>query len=209
MESGFVSLRPLYQFIADHPTKAGLEPGTPERRLYRAAASQLCSVIPQAQGFYLWGAYSPRGLWHNLYLGKAGFGRTSHLRARILEELHDEAACLWVTIASEQEFLDGGPDRYRRHMVRALRKQGATHIVWATDPRLSNTIVTAIESDLIETMSPRVNAARPVPPPCPQEHTPEVVSHFRSQIHLARGTRYLPAQMRPHPRRGRVLSSAE
>ena len=190
MESGFISLQILYDTIVSNKGKGG--PSTPdfEKKPYRKAAKLLCNSIPQTQGFYLWGRFEKNGLWKNIYIGKTGSGLTSHLHARIKEELHDEACCIRIHVYSYDDIKLECSARYLKHFHRALRKSGATHIVWVADPVLKNIIVHQIESDLIETMSPRGNKSRPVPPSMPQDHTLEVVKHFRQQIHLARSRKF-------------------
>lgn len=201
MQSGMLTLKPLYDVIASHPKEAGETVPLAERRFYRRAAKDLCVSLPQEQGFYLWGRFEANGLWRNIYLGKAGFGRTAHLRARLTEELHDESACLWVQKIPNEALRGGTPARYLTEYDRAMRKAGASHIVWVSDPQLSNDLVRDIEADLIETMAPRANLSRPVPPSHPQEHTHTIVRHFREEIHEARGSRFplkdFPLGVRP------------
>ena len=149
--------------------------------------------IEPSQGFYLWGAYDRSGgLWRNIYLGKAGFGKTTRLQARILEELRDERCLLWRTVLTETELMDACAQHYgsRYNWLLPLRKAGATHIVWVADPGLSNRDVQNIESDLIELLNPSANVRRPVPPTSLQQHTHAVVGHFRRLIHSERNRRY-------------------
>lgn len=148
-------------------------------------------------GFYLWGRYEANGLWRNIYLGKAGFGKTAHLRARILEELKDERACIWAEFVSEKTLRVASRRNhpkmcpvYDKHMVRALRKTGTTHIAWVADPELSNSAVENIESDLIETLNPAANVSHPVPPVSLQQHTKQIIAEFRSLVHRYRSDRY-------------------
>jgi hypothetical protein len=171
MKSGILTLQPLYELISTHAKESGPNVDAAELRAYRRAAKALCASLPDEQGFYLWGRFEKNGLWRNIYLGKAGFGRTSHVRARITEELNDERGCLWIHAISNEAMRAGCPPRYLSNHDRALRKAGSSHIVWVSDPDLSNDIVRQTEADLIETMAPRANLARPVPPAAPQEHT--------------------------------------
>jgi hypothetical protein len=190
MKSGFLTLRPLYDFISQHPKELGPRVEGLEFAAYRRAAKDLCLSVPEEQGFYLWGRFEANGLWRNIYLGKAGFGRTSHVRARIAKELDSERACLWVHAIPNEAIRAVCPTRYLTHYDRAIRKAGSTHIIWVSDPTFPNDLVLQVESDLIETMAPRANLSRPVPPAGPQKHTPEVVAHFRKQIHEARNERF-------------------
>ena len=126
-------------------------------------------------------------------MGKAGFGKRTNLYARILEELKDERAFAWRKVCSEKH-LEGIRSRlhgrkYEAIWKRALRKAGTTHIAWVADPELSNADVQNIESDLIETLNPRVNVCHPVPPKSLQEHTRSIVGAFREVIHHEREDR--------------------
>lgn len=200
MKAEIVSLEPLYKFVYENPTAASLQGRSAVGREYSKLAKQVAEDIAPTQGFYLWGYYDARGLWHNTYLGKAGFGKTAHLRARILEELKDERCCFWQAVLNTEELMATGAlhyapmwHQYERHWKRTLRKAGATHIVWVTDPELSNIAVSNIESDLIETLNPTANVNRPIPPVSLQTHTQEIIGHFRRAIHKTRGQKYLVA----------------
>ena len=109
-----VSLQLLYRFLKANHDEAGYAGRSPEGRRYAAIATRLCQTIAAAQGFYLWGRYERNGLWQNVYLGKAGFGRTAHLRARILEELKDERACIWSAFVSVDNLKAAGARIYPR-----------------------------------------------------------------------------------------------
>jgi hypothetical protein len=197
LNSGIVSLHPLYDYVKSNPDPKVLDIRSPVRRRYRSLAASICEQIQPVQGFYLWGRYEPNRLWRNIYLGKAGFGKTAHLRARILEELRDESACIWCSTFSEETLRKAGErnhprmwHKYQFHMTLALKKVGATHIVWVAVPGLSNPDVRNIESDLIETFNPLANVSRPVPPVTLQERTKEIIGEFRSLIHGHRDTMY-------------------
>ena len=197
MKSGIVSLQPLYKFLRSNHGEADYDGRSPKGRRYAAAAATICQTIAPTQGFYLWGRYESNGLWRNIYLGKAGFGKTAHLRARILEELKDERACIWCAFVSV-DTLEAAAARiyskmwylYKSQMQRALKKSASTHIVWVSDPELGNAEVQNIESDLIETLSPRANVSRPVPPLTLQQHTKVVIAEFRALIHAQRQERF-------------------
>jgi len=196
MQSGFLSLRPLYDLVGSDIDYNGLDRTSPARRRYGLKAAGLCEEIAPLQGFHLWGRYEANGLWLNIYLGKAGFGKTAHLRARILEELKDERACIWRAFVSEETLTEACKrnhptmwHEYQFHMARALKKTGATHIAWVADPDLENSAVQNVESDLIETFNPRANASRPVPPVTLQGHTKKIIAEFRSLIYAHRKER--------------------
>ena len=198
MESGMVSLRPLYEFLKTDHGESSYDGRSPGGRRYAALASSICQSIAAAQGCYLWGRYERNGLWQNIYLGKAGFGKTAHLRARIVEELKDERACVWCAFVPEKVLMAAGAKiypkmwhRYSVHMKRSLKKAGASHIAWVSDAELRNPDVQNIESDLIETLSPWANVSRPVPPVSLQEHTKLVIAQIRRLIHAHRSERFV------------------
>jgi hypothetical protein len=202
LQSDIISLRPLYEFINSDSDHKGLKRGSPERRRYGSKAAEVCEGIASQQGFYLWGRYEANGPWRNIYLGKAGFGKTAHLRARILEELKDERACIWQAFVCKETLTEAGKknhgamwQKYQFHMARALKKTRPTYIVWVADPDLLDSNVIDIESDLIETLNPEANVSRPVPPVNLQEHTKEIIAEFRSRIHEERSKRFQIADL--------------
>jgi hypothetical protein len=197
MQSGFLSLHPLYDLLASDPDLEGLRRGSPARRHYGLKATDICKDIAPLQGFYLWGRYESNGLWRNIYLGRAGFGKTAHLRARILEELKDEGASIWLSFVSEDTLREASKrnhptmwQKYQAHLARTLKKARATHIAWVADPDLEDSAVQDIESDLIETLNPRANILHPVPSVILQKHTKEIIGEFRYLIHDHRRDRY-------------------
>jgi hypothetical protein len=121
-----------------------------------------------------------------------------------LEELKDERACVWRAFVSEETLREAGKrnhptmwHKYQSNMARALKKAGATHIAWVADPDLPKSAVTNVESDLIETLNPRANILRPVPPPVTlQGHTKEIVAELRSLIHAHRTERFEVADVK-------------
>ena len=165
-------------------------------REYGRKATQLTYSIPTSHGFYLWGKYEKNRLWRTIYLGKAGYGKTTSLQARIKEELKDERAFLWYGPHSklkEDDLMKIGQKhypsmwhKYRTHFSRAIRKSGATHIISAVTSGVSNNEVTKIEADLIETMNPIANIQRSEPISDLQNKTIEIIKMFKHQIHMGR-----------------------
>lgn len=197
LHSGSISLKPLYEFVQSDPRGEALDGRSPKGRIYFHRADDVSLSIAEVQGFYLWGYYERGGLWRNLYLGKAGFGKTAHLRSRIREELKDERCFLWgtgTTPISKQSVIESCRRHYPtvsdKQWNRYLLKAGATHVVWVSDASLSNDTVGGIESDLIETLNPRANASRPAPHDSFQAHTREVIRRFRERIHENRDSRF-------------------
>ncbi len=98
MHAGIVHLDSLIHYVTVHDRVGrALEPRSPAGDQYDQLAETVVSNIARERGLYLWGTYAPNGLWSNVYVGKASLGKTTHLYARILEELKDERIFLWGT----------------------------------------------------------------------------------------------------------------
>lgn len=200
MYSDVASLEPVYRVIRDAPNLDQLlrlsgrqAPG----RTYTRKCDEITARLPETQGFYLWGCYDAKGLWKNIYLGKAGLGKAANLKKRIREELKDERCFAWRPFCTKQELLEVGEKihsnmwrKYKRYWERALLKQATTHIVWVSTPTVSNKDVLRIEADLIESLNPSANIRRPAPPKDLQGDTRDVFGLFRQKIHEERGNRF-------------------
>jgi len=196
MLSGRISLEILYEHALADPEGDSIKGSSASGREYGRKATRLTDSIPEKHGFYLWGKYEKNKLWRTIYLGKAGYGKTTSLRARIKEELKDERALLWYGPHSklkEDDLMKIGQKhypsmwhKYRTHFARAIRKNSATHIIWAVTSGISNNEVTIIEADLIETMNPIANKQRPGPVSDLQNKTIEAIKMFKHQIHMGR-----------------------
>ncbi len=192
---GCVNLGALVQLASQDVSGAALHAASCSGRAYGRVARDLSASVAAQQGFYLWGRFDDRRFWHNVYLGKAGFGRTAHLRARIVEELSDERALFWASVMPDQA-LRGRIENaypkmwpvYAKHTERALKKQGSTHIVWAVAPGLSNSDVRDVESELIGALNPRANLLRPIPPAHLTRHAAAIIETLRRVIHICRPT---------------------
>jgi hypothetical protein len=198
MESGIISLEELYSFIRkEGPTGKALHGTSFEGRAYGKKAKEISSPISPKAGFYLWGKYDKKGFWKNVYIGKAGYGKTASLQARIREELKDERVFLWRNVLSKEHILEL-VNRYYPHgkynvgcnrMVDG--REGTSHIIWVAVPELTNNKqVEDVENDLIETLNPKDNKKRPVPPHDLQGWTSKIVAEFRKQVHDHRKERF-------------------
>ncbi|OQX08757.1 MAG: hypothetical protein BWK73_24605 [Thiothrix lacustris] len=135
-------------------------------------------------------------------MGKAGFGKTASLRARITEELKDERAFIWCgnhtgldDIAVKniwQQFYPPNSNAAENHINRALKKQETTHIIWVATPHINNSKVSKIEADLIETLNPITNAQRPTPTSSLQDVTIDVIKLLKNEIRLFGNSRGSP-----------------
>jgi hypothetical protein len=194
-----ISLKPIYEFIQKFPAERNLLSALSDKKDYGRLCKHLVTPIEQCQGFYLWGRYNKRGLWTNKYLGKAGFGKTAHLRSRILKELTRERMCFWRVKYSENDLKNAGqrlhPEMWSKYLYdvqRAFLKAGSTHITWVPTEHLSNDKdILRIEADLIEAMNPKANLIRPAPPAHLQTDTRDIFEQMRICIHEGRNTKFV------------------
>lgn len=196
MAFGMISLESLYNFVREKSHSDLLFVLT-EKKEYAALCKDLVRPIERCQGFYLWGRYNKRGMWTNIYLGKAGLGKTANLRNRIFKELIGERLCFWRGAYSEEKLNETGQllhremwKKYSKNADRAFLKASCTHIAWVSIQHLDNSDVIRVEADLIEAMNPRANLMRPKPPDHLQSNTRGVFELLRACIHAARGTRF-------------------
>jgi hypothetical protein len=195
-----ISLKPLYELVKQQADRDAVGEWNALDKEYRRAAAALTVSIDEVPGFYVWGHFDRRLYWHSTYLGKSGLGKTTHLRARIYEELIDERVFAWRLVHSEQEVLNicskvfaARPVYqrltavYERAWKRAMQKYGATHIIWVTAPAtLAAGNVLRVEADLIEALNPSKNIQRPTPPDSVQAEATEMFQGLRSTIHAVR-----------------------
>ncbi len=194
--SGIIDLDILLQYALQDSVGAALHGNSSAGRSLGKLTKIVTSSIVDECGFYLWGSYEANGLWRNRYLGKAGYGKTSHLRARITEELRDERCFLWSAILEQDKILALGRQHYESMWykceagwLRSLKKAKTSHIIWVSTPELENAQVHDVEADLIETFNPIANVSRPTPPATLQTDTKEIIGHFRYRIHKHRPPR--------------------
>jgi hypothetical protein len=200
MQSGMVRLESLYKFVREyveqHPDRIdaySIERSSKHGKVYRDKNAQILEKVPDEQGFYLWGFYNPSRFWINVYSGKAGKGKTASLRARLLEELKDERACIWREVNPDNATLLGIGKRthpqmwhkYEKDWKRTLGKAGSTHIFWVAAPPLDlePDNVESFENDLIEVMNPTGNRRRIMPAPALQQKAANILNAFRDMIH--------------------------
>ena len=201
LKSDIVILKDLYSHAQQDLSGRGLHGNSPVGREYKKTAKKLTEKIPQKRGFYLWGKYSDHGLWNNIYLGKAGYGKIANLHNRILEEMGDERCCIWASVLSaiqisdvlKEKHGDMWNKKYYANFRRSMRKCGSSHIVWVATPDLTNKEVGDVEADLIETLNPSANIMRPAPPDDSdhvQEHSNTIIGCMKKLIHANRAERF-------------------
>ena len=189
MESGIIALEELYAFARRDPSGEALNRNSSIGRKYGKLVDRVKESIPKKKGVYLWGKYEINGLWKNIYIGQSGDGPTARLQWRIGdEELKKEGgAIFWLPIIGKENLIMICRENYPNagnYWERGLAKAETTRVIWVvTPPDLNNDDIKEVESDLIETMNPRVNKDRPVPPNTRQQITLKIIGEFRRRIH--------------------------
>jgi len=194
MESDIISLKSLYEYAKKDTSGISLHGKSKDGKAYKEQAKALVGSVKEEPGFYLWGYFEKNGRWVNIYIGKAGDGPKTSLRARLLEELGDERMFLWANYIDENELLAKCKSYYPQKWLayepqwkRAIQKSGSTHIVWVATPSLKDSSIRQIEADIIETMNPVANNQRPRPESEFQEDTFQIIKNFKHHIHRYRG----------------------
>ncbi len=184
-----ISLKPLYDFIHKIALEKDPMSALSNKREYSNLCRALVGPIDRCQGFYLWGRYDRKGLWINIYLGKAGHGKIAYLKSRKLEELIDKRMCFWLSCYPEDKLLETGKhlhgemwSKYAKNAKRAFLKAGSTHIAWTPTEHLNNRDVLRVEADLIEAMNPIANLMRPAPPSSLQADTRNIFEQFGTGV---------------------------
>src|ERR1022692_1343494 len=186
MKAGLVDLKPIYQVVRVNPKCYDFNE-RPKVPGYRKQAEQVVAQVPPVKGVYLWGRYDRHRYWSSIYFGLAGLGETKYsLKSRLLEELTDEKSCFWRILRREKHIINAREDG-RQARTRAVRKAGATHIIWVATPKLRKRQVREVEADLIEALNPRANVVHPIPPSYVQEDAAAIYNAFRKVIHTHRG----------------------
>lgn len=201
-KADILSLERLYKFAQEDRKGEGLRGRSPAGREYKIIAKELTERIQDLPGFYLWGKYRASGLWNNIYLGKAGYGKHAKLYKRITEELGDERCFIWATVLTALQLNQIGKNsnpvmwhkQYYANFQRSMRKCGSTHIIWVPTPEVKKDEVGAVEADLIETLNPYANIKRPAPPDDLtqelQKHSNEIIGKMKRLIHDNRQDRF-------------------
>lgn len=207
LNSGIIELRELYSFVLDDAKNEALEGRSSKGREFGKNVKLLTEKISDKGGFYIWGSYTKKGLWNNIYIGKAGFNKTTGLKARIKEELKDERQFLWKIKLSEEEIKEKCsllyPQmayKYKVEWERHFRKFNATHIIWVSihesDKDEFEKDILTIESDLIETMNPIANRSRPKPYGELQSATIDIIREIKHHIHENRNDKsFIPKEI--------------
>lgn len=197
LKSGMIFLAPLHELAHGDKCADAIHRNCTKGRIFGRMVRELCREISESQGFYAWGRFDKRNVWKNIYVGMSGTDAT--LRERIKWELNNERVLFWARVHRDpvcrgMEFYGPGgiavrnevsPARekfLRSHFQRALRKKGATHIVWVGAPSVANENLRAVESELIKTLAPKANRQRAKQGLDIQKWRNEVICSLETQI---------------------------
>lgn len=193
MESGIITLKPLYDYIKTNDREGfGLRPRSQQRREYNKIAKDITQGINKKNGLYLWGKYWKKNkdadyLWTSIYLGRA-----ENLQERICGELTGEREFIYECVFLKEQILlllqQHYGWKYIDYWERELRKIQTTHIIWVSVPE--NRQMKDIENDLIETLNPTANAHFTRPQVDIYNQTSEIITLFRQRIHENRVNGY-------------------
>jgi len=205
INSGIIEIGALYEFVQNDITNASIKGRSVEGKIYGKEVKRITQNISDEGGFYIWGSYNHKLLWNNIYIGKAGFFKTTGLRSRIREELKDERQFLWKIKMEEDNILklcemhyQNMFYKYSKEWRRHFKKFNTTHIIWvAIDNQISERKILTIESDIIETMNPFGNLSRPKPFSELQDSTIEIIRRFKHHIHENRSLKpFIPGEFK-------------
>ena len=110
IQSGIVELNNLYAFACEHPD---VPHRTQDKDVYLSYRKEVCKLIekvPDKPGWYAW--FKRGDVRGPIYIGQSHEGKTSHLRARLLEELLEEYVAIWVCVDEHAD--DTLAEKYQR-----------------------------------------------------------------------------------------------
>lgn len=161
MTSGYISLFPLFGFIAKTPKIVGGK--NKGFRPYTRICRELTKDIPKENGWYFWGRFDKNSNWECLYIGKSEKTKkkSGSLYYRINYELMTERIAFWAHIVGEkkafQDHHDAFDGRFDKGARRAIRKAGAHFIIWISKSKASPKEVRNEEKALIRYWKPLCN----------------------------------------------------
>lgn len=222
MESGVICLKPLYEYVlstpnniqkwdAENPWEKGAFWNN-----YKTCYTRLLpdARVPHKDGWYLWGCYAT-GIktWKSIYAGVAGLSRggtnVEKLDNRIMKELNAEREFLFIQRYSIQQIYRFKKEtfpqtfpKFNKNADRAIRKMGATFILWvavpestSSNPQTLGKNLRLMESGLIEFFKPCANsddARLPTPPNNMDADFLNICTEFERLIEQTKGEDYSP-----------------
>lgn len=203
MLSGCLVLDDIYDFVRADPGCQSFQRGSRMRRAYRVLVDDLTSTIAEEQGVYVWGNYDPQGSWESTYVGVSVMGKTSHLRARINEDLKDWQGCFWRALLSSEQLLqksiDFGWERYNgrdnsghhRLMAKAGAHYGTSHVIWVSTEALSKSQIAYVKAAFMDVLKPTANIVQPVTVRGNRDLLTDAMAHITRQVDVHRTNRVI------------------
>lgn len=146
MKSGIVELENLYAFARKHPDVPHRSQDKNVYEPYRREVEGLIGNVPANAGWYMW---FKKGDVHAIYIGQSHEGKTSHLQARLREELLEEYVAIWSCVdpQADQTLARKYNDKYNQS--RAWKKREADAIGWVSCPGAKRGTLDIVEHKLI------------------------------------------------------------
>ncbi len=158
MQSGNISFNRLFHHIKQHPEIPHKD--EPAFSGFKDLYLQLVRPIADIPGWYVWVKHA-NDQSQVVYIGQSQTRKTASLQARLKEEFLDEFVALWATVWNPDYVVNTLDRKYRGKYTtpikRAVRKAGATHIVWFGKRDLSDSELNVVEHALIAKYNPLAN----------------------------------------------------
>lgn len=161
LTSGHFNIFPILGFVADHPVMP--TPSSASQKGFKIIIDNVVKNVPAKPGWYFWGKFNDMGWWETIYLGKAGYKKTSSLNTRLYDEVREEFIAFWAYVFGREPMIKQHHSIYngRYNPTRSLRKIGAQFVVWVgADTPISEEEISKQEEILIRQYRPTHNAAR-------------------------------------------------
>lgn len=157
MKSDIIELVNLYVFAREHPDVPHRTQDKDVYKRYRCEVTKLMVDVPPEPGWYMW---FKKGEQRPIYIGQSHEGKTSSLRARVLEELLEEYAAIWACVDEQAGEILRAKYQNKYSQKRALKKCGADAIGWVSLPGAKRGTLDIVEHKLIWELQPPANTDR-------------------------------------------------
>lgn len=163
LKTGHFNIFDILKFVACHPN---IPKGDSKHwKEYTQIVNELTKDVPSDKpGWYLWGKFNEIGWWETIYLGKAGYKKTSSLQRRLKDELLEERPAFWSDIFGREiatKLMNKlYNNKYSTQIQRSLRKCHTHYIIWISCSEISEKDIHKEERALIHYFRPANNAQR-------------------------------------------------
>ena len=157
IKPGLIKLNPVYEFVSDHRE---IPHRTNDRDIYDPyrkliLSLMLISNVPKEPGWYVW--FNRSKVPPPIYIGKSSKGKTSHIYARLKEELLEDYVAFWLSVDEQAAEKLSAKYNDKYNQKRASRKRGTDSIVWISCPDAKDGTLDVIEYKLIQNLKPTAN----------------------------------------------------